>query len=137
MRFNKSIFLGLAFCLFAGLSASAQMDATEKKKTFNIAISQEGKNIEMQCRVGCAWETLSFEVPRRGLTERIDQFGVGGNKQTASNPDELATFSFSIAKVRGEFKLIALEGMVWETLSFKLGEENSKATLSAGGVRVR
>ena len=92
----------------------------------------------MLCRAGCAWETLSFEVPRRGIAETVDQFGVNGQRSTSETPDELAEFKFSIAKVRGEFKLIGLDGTTWETLTFKFTDDKvGQATLSAGGVRVR
>lgn len=137
MQFKKSHITAILFCLFTALTASAQMGNADQKKTFNLTISQEGKDIKMECRAGCAWESLSFESPRRGLAVTVDQFGMVGKRQTASNPDELAEFSFSIAKVRGEYKLTGIDGTSWESLTFTLPEDNSKAVLSSGGVRVR
>ncbi|NQX78009.1 hypothetical protein [Gilvibacter sp.] len=137
MQFNKTYVIAVLLTLFTGLTANAQLGDTNQKKTFNLTIAQDGKEIVMACRSGCAWETLSFESPRRGLSVTVDQFGMKGDRQTASNPDELSEFSFSIAKVRGEYKLVGLEGTAWETLTFTLPEDNSKAILSTGGVRVK
>jgi len=137
MQLKKSLFLGLCFCLFAGTTAFAQIGTYEKSKGFNISISEEGTDIKMKCVVGCAWETLSFKVPRKGQMMTVNQFGMVGERKTAKNPDDLAIFSIGLAKVRGEFTLTGLEGVNWETLKFKLEEDNSKAVVTAGGMRVR
>ncbi|MDC7997311.1 hypothetical protein [Gilvibacter sediminis] len=137
MQFNKTYVIAFLLTVFTGLTASAQLGDTSQKKTFNLTIAKDGKQIVMACRSGCAWETLSFESPRRGLSVTVDQFGMKGDRQTASNPDELSEFSFSIAKMRGEYKLIGLEGTAWKTLTFTLPEDDSEATISTGGVRVK
>jgi hypothetical protein len=137
MQLKKSLFFGLCFCLFAGSTALAQIESYEKTKGFNITIIEDGTDIKMKCVVGCAWVALSFKVPRKGQMMTIDQFGMVGEPKTAKNPDDLAVFSIGLAKVRGEFTLTGLEGVNWETLKFKLADDKSNATVTAGGVRVR
>lgn len=137
MYLKKSLFFGLFICLFASTTAFAQIGTVEQKKGFNINILEDGTDIKLKCLVGCAWETLTFKVPRRGQMMTIDQLGRIGERSTANNPDELAEFKIGLAKVRGEFILTGLEGVNWETLKFKLEEDNSNATVTAGGVRVR
>ena len=117
------------FCLILVTSicfsnfVNAQVKSDLKKSTFQLLIENTKDGIKLTSKQGCAFKELTFLL-KEGQTQEIDQFGMRGasDKVKAINDDDLASFCFTITKIRSgtalEVTLGGIEGVAWKKLSF-------------------
>lgn len=97
-------------------------DEAYYKLHFKILIQKTKDGYSMQCKQGCAWKGLSFNL-NRFTSQYINALGVSGNPADKNEaPEGLANFHFKIKESGNQLKLTKLEGSIWEELSFSILE---------------
>ena len=121
----KKLFLILVAVMCFGKSVSAQTESVLETSKFLLLIENTKDGIKLTSRKGCAFKELSFSL-KIGQTQEIDQFGMRtpNDKVCEVKDDNLASFSFRITKMEGDFtpavSLEGIEGTSWKKIIYAI-----------------
>ena len=109
------ILSSLTCALFTVVSTSDMMGQVQEKKDLGEFIvliqTTEGNGIEMKCKEGCAWKTLTYKSSDESRIQAIDEYGMADLGEVEPRKSaKLADFLFTIQRTDNGVLLKAMEG---------------------------
>ncbi|GGE39491.1 M56 family metallopeptidase [Psychroflexus planctonicus] len=96
-------------------------DEAYYKSHFEINVQKTKDGYSMQCKQGCAWKELEFNLGK--TPQYVNASGVSSVfSENRKTPKKLANLHFKITEDGNTLKLTKLEGSIWEELSFSILE---------------
>jgi hypothetical protein len=118
--FTTALILSLSFSLPAQDTANAEL------KDFKITIERTQEGVQLECKEGCAWKSLSFSA-NGDKPQAVDEYGMTDlNKNPSQKDSNLADFLFTVAKTDKGISLQGMEGTAWKDLSFYNSIKNTQ-----------
>ena len=116
LKMNKLI-LALVAVICFGYSVNAQTSCDLKTSKFVLLVENTENGIKFTSTQGCAFKELTFSL-KEGQTQEIDQNGMRDTNDKVVKDDNLASFRFTIKKIKGGLAFEGIEGTAWSKLSF-------------------
>ena len=133
MRFIKLAVFSVL--IFISSSSKAQKEGINNEK-FGIAINILPQSLILNCKSGCAWESMEIES-EYGEIKLINQFGVYsiGSQANTNTLESSSAFVFFLDQSKNSLRLKSLRGTYWEELTFLLSKDET-GFLTKQGIRV-
>ena len=135
---KKSGLLQLMILTFIMIFSTSDLFAQENKEIqltdFLLVVQNSDNNkIVMECKEGCAWKTLSYNLSDNSKPQAIDEYGMTDlNKVNPQEDAELSNFLFTIERKGNKLFFKGVEGTAWTELSFSLSPQEEQAINQMG-----
>lgn len=119
---------------FSASDLFAQESKEIKLSEFLLVVQNSDNNkIAMECKEGCAWKTLSYNLSDNSKPQAIDEYGMTDlNKVNPQEDAELSNFLFTIERKGNKLFFKGVEGTAWTELSFSISPQQEQAINQMG-----
>lgn len=102
---------------------------TQSSYRFGILVLGGKQNVELSCKKGCAWKTLSFTpVSKQGSPTIVGPYGT--SRRTPPDNSELVHFTLSFERVGTDsLNVRGVNGTSWKELTIALPHASDRNTI--------
>lgn len=95
--------------------------------------NSDNDKIIMECKEGCAWKSLSYNLSDNSKPQAIDKYGMTDlDKINPQKDADLFNFLFTVERKRNKLIFKGVEGTAWTELSFSISPQEEQAINQMG-----
>lgn len=119
---------------FSASDLFAQENKEIQLTEFLLVVQNSDNNkIVMECKEGCAWKTLSYNLSDNSKPQAIDEYGMTDlNKVNSQEDADLSNFLFTVERKGNRLNFKGVEGTAWTELSFSISPQQEQAINEMG-----
>ncbi|NJY62865.1 hypothetical protein HC174_08860 [Salinimicrobium sp. CDJ15-81-2] len=119
---------------FSASDLFAQENKEIQLTEFLLVVQNSDNNkIVMECKEGCAWKTLSYNLSDNRKPQAIDEYGMTDlNKVNSQEDADLSNFLFTVERKGNRLNFKGVEGTAWTELSFSISPQQEQAINEMG-----